>query len=239
MDLERTLRELRAATRPTMRVLPQSRPPPRVVALLPGSFDPPTIAHSALADAAGEFADLVLLVYSVRTMPKEEEAGLPLLPEGARIDSVRRLCATRPERLALALCSHGLLAEQAAAAREAFPDARLVLVMGSDKVVQLLDARWYEDRDAVLDELFTRVTVRYAVRQGDAAVEAALTRGQNARWRDRFVRLEAAADVAAVSSRLVREVIRGGRDPSALVPPAVLPVLRERLNGMPAGEPQL
>lgn len=224
------LTELRAASRPTMFVVP---PPPEAittVALLPGSFDPPTIAHAALAAAAAEDADLVVLVYSVRAIPKEERAGPPLLPERVRIEALRQLCASRPGRLAMGLCSHGLIAEQVAAARELFPTAPLTLAVGSDKIIQVLDPMWYEDRDAVLDGMLREAEVRYAVRLGEEeAVAAALARPENARWRSRFGRLNVPAEVAAVSSRSVRDLGRTGGDLRSLVPPEILQIVSEHL----------
>ncbi|HXF73868.1 MAG TPA: adenylyltransferase/cytidyltransferase family protein [Actinomycetota bacterium] len=230
------LEELRGAERPALVLLgaPAAGPGeaalegaavPGTVAILSGSFDPPTVGHLALAEAAAAEADLVLLVYSARTLPKDPGAPPPLLPEEARVEALRALAAGRPW-LRAALCSHGLLAEQARAAADRFPGARLLLAMGSDKALQLLDPRWYEDRDRTLDELFALAEVRYAVRAGDEGrVEAALAEPANARWRGRFRRLELPPGAAPVSSRAVREALRGGRPVGALVPPEVLPVL--------------
>jgi nicotinic acid mononucleotide adenylyltransferase len=192
---------------------------------LAGSFDPPTVAHVALAETVRGEADLVLLVSSVRPLPKEGPAPPPLLSDEERLEALRAVCARRPGVLP-ALCSHGLLADQVAAAAERFPGARLFLALGSDKALQLLDPRWYEDRDAVLDALFARAEVRYAVRPGDEGkVEAALRDEANARWRDRFRRVELPPEAAAAASRRVREELRRGGWPDHLVPPEVRRVL--------------
>jgi cytidyltransferase-like protein len=226
------LEELRSAERPTLLVLGEPPPRPASVALLSGSFDPPTAGHLALAEAVRAEADLVLLVYSARTLPKDPGAPPPLLPEGVRVEAARALAEGRPW-LRAALCSHGLLADQARAAAERFPGARLLLAMGSDKALQLLDPRWYEDRDRTLAELFALAEVRYAVRAGDEGrVEAALAEPGNARWRGRFRRLQLAPAAAAVSSRVVREALREGRPVGRWVPPEVLRATRRAGGGV-------
>jgi nicotinamide-nucleotide adenylyltransferase len=215
MSLEATLAELRAAAEPTLIVEADPGSPLRV-AMLPGSFDPITIAHTALAEAAAARADLVVLIYSARTVDKEEGTEPPLLKEQERIRAVRDVCAGR-EVWTLALCSHGLLVDQVDAARGRFPEAELRLVIGSDKVLQVLDPKWYGDADTALTRLFSQADVMYAVREGEAAaVQAAL--GANARWSDKFLRLDVPPEVAAISSREVRSRLREGQDVTHLVP---------------------
>ena len=228
--LSSLLEELRSAERPTLLVLGEPPPRPGTVALLSGSFDPPTVGHLALAEAVRAEADLVLLVYSARTLPKEPGTPPPLLAEEARVEAMRALAGGRPW-LRAALCSHGLLADQARAAADRFPGARLLLAMGSDKALQLLDPRWYEDRDRTLEELFALAEVRYGVRAGDEGrVEAALAEPGNARWRTRFRRVELAPGAALVSSRAVREDLREGRSVEGRVPPEVLRILERVLS---------
>src|SRR5437870_3373102 len=234
-SLHRLLGELRRHVQPRLVLRPD--PPdhePESVALVAGSFDPMTVGHVALAEAALDRADVAVFVYSIRTLPKQGEPSRPLLTEVERIDALERYCRSRT-RVLVGLCSHGLLADQVAAARLRFPRAALSLVMGSDKVLQLLDPVWYQDRDAPLARLFDQADVRYAVRAGEArAVESALA-GLPAAWRTRFTRLDVPESVAAISSRLVRERLRRGADVRALVPPEVLsflvPPAHERSGG--------
>ncbi len=219
MTLDPLLQELRGAPEPVLRLRNEMPgPDPRVLALLSGSFDPLTIGHAALAEAALNHADLVLFVYSVRTLPKEEGVPGPLLSEDERVAVLEAFSQPRPG-IEPALCSHGLLTEQVDAAAARFPSSDLALVMGSDKVRQLLDPKWYEDRELALRLLFSRARVLYAVRSGDdGVVEALLEQPQNSPWHDRFVRLDVPPEVAAVSSRLVRDGLVTGRDVTPLVP---------------------
>ncbi len=208
---EQLLEQLRATVEPTLIAGGRPETRPASIGLLSGSFDPMTVAHAALAEAASNLVDHVLLVYSVRTLPKERHAPPPLLAEPDRLDVLERFCE-RTDSTEVALCSHGLLADQVAAARKTFR-GQLRLVIGSDKALQLLDRKWYEDRDAVLDALFQEASVLYADRAGEeGAVVALLARPENRRWRERFTRLDVPPEVAAISSRLVRTLIGEGRD---------------------------
>ena len=180
-----------------------------------------------MARAAATDSELLVLVYSARTLPKDDAASPALLDETDRLESVLAWCEARG--LALGLCSHGLLADQVAAAAERFPGADLALAIGSDKLLQVLDPSWYDDRDRALDGLFERARLRYAVREGDEGIVAeALGRPDVARWLPSIERLEVPAEVATVSSRLVRDRLRAGEDVDGLVPEEIRPYLRIR-----------
>ena len=217
------VRDLRTSKVPRLEVWPPRPVSTRRIALLSGSFDPITVAHEALAAAADAEADAVLLVYSVRTLPKEGGAAGPLLGEDERLDALERFCATRG--LVAALCSHGLLADQAAGAGAAFPAASLTLVLGSDKLGQLFDRRWYEDRDAAVARLFAMASVAYAVRAGDESLVRRALAGAGA-WSRRIRALDVDPSVAAVSSREVRERARAGLPFDDLVPREEVDVVR-------------
>jgi len=216
-SFDQLLARLRRAESPTLVLTGEPATRPKSVALISGSFDPMTKAHAALVEAASGLVDLIVLVYSARTLPKEGSAPPALLSEADRLKVLERFCEAHP-RTAVGLCSHGLLAEQVMAARKRFATEALFVVMGSDKVLQLLDPKWYEARDRTLEGLFREAAVLYADRAGEeGAVEAVLKRPENALWADRFERLDAPAHVAAVSSSTVRTLIEAGTDPSDVV----------------------
>ena len=225
MDPGEALRSVRArelADALTVDGMPE--PAPGRIGLLAGSFDPPTTGHVSLAEAGLRSGlGVVILVYSVATLPKEPGAEPPLLTEDARVRALSRL-ARRPG-LAWGLTSSGLLVDQVAGARRRWPTADLTVLLGSDKVLQLLDPRWYADRDAALDRLVAEADVRFAARSGaEDLVTSLLARPQHERWAGRFTRLRVAAEVAAISSGEVRRRHRRGEDIMALVPPEVLPL---------------
>jgi nicotinic acid mononucleotide adenylyltransferase len=101
-----------------------------------------------------------------------------------------------------------------------------VFGVGSDKVLQLLDPHWYDDRTGALDRLTGLARIAYATRAGEEeAVEQALADRRNARWRHAFVPLQLDPGVAGISSRAVRAKLRAGMDVSDCVPAPVAPFL--------------
>ena len=223
LDLSRELDELRRARDPTLLILPDVAPAPPRIALLSGSFDPMTVAHAALAEATlREHAGVVLLTYSVRTILKEGPAPPALLPERDRLAALTTFCRRRAEAgwaLAVGLCSHGLLVDQIRAARARFPVAQLALAMGSDKLLQVLDPKWYADREASLEALFANASILYAVRTGEERLLTnTLRRPENAGWLGRLHRVAVPGSVAGISSRDVRDLVRLGEDATPLVP---------------------
>jgi nicotinamide-nucleotide adenylyltransferase len=179
------------------------------VGLLPGSFNPPTNAHVALAKA-GRAAGLacVYFVLAQRTVDKEQVTGVPL--------------ADRLELLAqlgegVASVEKGLYVDIAAAMRATLPEAELVFLVGHDKIVQVFDPKYYRDREAALDELFALASFLVAPR-GDAdedELAELLSRPENRRWADRVAPLALDAAYRDASSTRVR------RGESQDVPPVV------------------
>ena len=223
MDSTDVLQALRSSDRPRLVLWPESSPEPASVALLAGSFDPITVAHVAMAESVRSVADLVVLTYAVRTLPKEPGTPGPLLTERERIRVVAAVCAGRPG-LALGLCSHGLLADQVAAAAERLPGAAFVVVLGSDKLRQLFDPAWYGDRDATLGALFGAAEVRFAVRAGDD-VGAALAEAERLGHSGRIRPLEVDPLIASIAARAVRARARAGEEIGGLVPAEAVAVV--------------
>lgn len=215
-----------SADRPVLEPLGSAPPPGGRIALLAASFDPPTVAHVALADAwRAETGGDVVLVYADRTLPKESGAEGPIWDDETRLEALRRLTAAH-DGFHAARASHGLIVDQVQAARDRWPDARITVLLGSDKARQLFDPVWYGNRDAALDRLFGMARVRYAVRAGDdGIVESIVAEPANARYRERITRIVLPAGTEAVASSDVRRRLRAGRSVDDLVPPEVLPLL--------------
>jgi hypothetical protein len=108
------------------------------VGCYPGSFNPPTVAHLAIAARARDVADLarVDLVVS-RVALGKEDVDVPTLDD--RVSVLESVAATRPW-LGVRVTDDRLLADIARGYD--------VLVVGADKWAQVNDVAWYSSVEA-------------------------------------------------------------------------------------------
>ncbi len=104
-----------------------------VIAAYPGSFNPPTVAHLAIAEAARHQAgiDRVDLILSRQPLGKHHD-DMVLLEHRVRV--LEQVASSRPW-LGVVVSDNSLLAELAAGYD--------VLIMGADKWHQVSDPCWY------------------------------------------------------------------------------------------------
>jgi hypothetical protein len=124
----------------------------------PGTFDPPTVAHLAIAEAALEQGGLRAVHLVVSRAPLGKSPAVPTFDD--RVAVLEEVAATRPW-LSVRVTDRKLIAEVASGY-----DA---VIMGVDKWLQVLDSQWYggsiEARDAALAAL---PTVMLAARDGSS-----------------------------------------------------------------------
>lgn len=202
------LTSLDPAAAPTARVLPADWPAPERLAVLAGSFNPLTRAHTALAQQALRHGDVTAVAYalSVRTVNKEQVTGAGL--EDRVLTLVEHL--TRHPTQGIVLLNRGLYVDQALALRALFPDlAELAFIVGYDKLLQIFDPRYYHDRDTALAHLFTLASLLVAPRdaQGRAAVAALLDQPENRRFAASVRWLPLADRYTHLSSTQVRQAV--------------------------------
>ena len=131
-------------------------------AVFPGSFDPLTVGHLAVADAAHEQLDLaeVCMVISRDPLAKQSHAQAPL---HERLDAIRAASSSRPW-LRAAETEHQLLVDIA----QGFD----VLIVGADKAEQLSDPRFYGGSEEARDVALARLpALAVAPRPGGAVPE--------------------------------------------------------------------
>ena len=117
------------------------------VAAYPGSFNPPTVAHLAIADAARRHSgvDRVDWVVSELALGKED-VDVPVLAD--RLEVLRAVAASR-DWLGVAVTSQQLIVDVA--------QGYDVLILGADKWAQVLDPAWYGGDVAARDAALARL----------------------------------------------------------------------------------
>ena len=130
-----------------------------MIGCYPGSFDPPTVGHLAVARAALAHCDLDRLDLVLSDDPLGKPGAAPLSERVARLEAAM----SGLPRLAVRCTRSRLLAD--------ICDGYDVLVVGADKWAQLLDPAWYGSEPA-RDEAVARLPhVVVAPRSGAAVPE--------------------------------------------------------------------
>jgi nicotinic acid mononucleotide adenylyltransferase len=176
----------------------------RRVALLPAAWNPPTLAHLALADAAFDFADEVLLVLP-RVFPHKEfeHAGFDV-----RLEWLQRIAACR-EGLGVGVTRGGLFLDMARALRTA--DSRVeqvYIVCGRDAAERFIG--WPYDGEPNAIEQLREFSLLVAPRGAPFIVPDA--------YRGSIHALHLDPKLQRISSTEIRERIGRGEPWAHLVP---------------------
>jgi nicotinate-nucleotide adenylyltransferase len=192
---------------------------PHSVAVFPGAWNPPTVAHLEIARAARMQADEVIWVLP-RKFPHKgfEGAGFE-----ARARMLKALVESEPG-FSAALSEGGLYAEIAEETREFFrEDTGIALVCGRDAAERI--ATWDYGVPGVFDELLRRHRLWVAARQGEYEPPG--------RHCERIVRLPMEPYWDEVSSSEVRRRMAGGEDWRKLVPAAIAAMVQDIFERKP------
>jgi nicotinate-nucleotide adenylyltransferase len=185
---------------------------PARVALFPGTWNPPTVAHVDIARTARHHADEVIWLLP-RVLPHK---GF----EGAGFDARRGMLETLARQHAgfsAAVSDGGLYAEMASEAQDYFgSQTEISLVLGRDAAERI--AAWDYGAPGVFDEFVSRHRLLVAARSGDYEPAG--------RHRERISKLPMEASWDEVSSSEVRRRIADGEDWSALVPAAIAGIVQ-------------
>jgi nicotinate (nicotinamide) nucleotide adenylyltransferase len=186
---------------------------PRALGVFPGSFNPPTRAHVALARAALASVDEVVFVLPSE-FPHKIYEGASFAERARMLETVAALDA----RFSAATTRGGLFIEIARECREAYgPDTALWFLCGRDAAERVVD--WDYGRPGALAEQLCEYGLLVAPRQGAWRVP------DDIRDRVCFLDLEGAHD--EVSASEVRDRIRRGEPWEDLVPPELVETVRQ------------
>jgi nicotinate-nucleotide adenylyltransferase len=175
--------------------------------VLPGTFNPVTIAHLALGHSALEHVDEVVFVLP-RVLPHKPFSGASF---EERVEMLRAATAAEP-RWSIAAADGGLFVEIAEECRAAYgPAARLSFVCGRDAAERI--AGWDYGRPGVFEEMLEAFDLLVAPRQGAGADP-------------QFRELAVAGDLDAVSATQVRQRLARGEAWEHLVPAEIREMAR-------------
>ncbi len=190
----------------------QPSPQPHKVGILAGSFNPPTIAHRELAQAASACVDLIVCVVP-RVFPHKEYSGATL---EQRVEMLETAGLAIPH--SIASTSHGLFIDIARECREHFgAAARLSFICGRDAAERILD--WDYGRPGVVQEMLREFELLVAPRGGHFSPPE--------EYRHRIHALPMRSGHEEVSSTEVRERIARGDEWVHLVPEKIRERVRE------------
>jgi hypothetical protein len=136
------------------------------VGAYPGTFNPPTVAHLAIAAAAHQQGRLARLDLLVSRQPLGKDPAQP--PLERRLEVLDAIAATRPW-LGVKVTDQQLIADLAAGY-----DA---VVLGADKWLQINDPAWYAASPSSRDETLARLPRLLLVPRPPHAVPADLPAG--------------------------------------------------------------
>jgi hypothetical protein len=131
------------------------------------------------------------------------------------------LYAQRHTQVGVALVNRGLYFEQARAFRSLLgPEVELAFVVGMDKLLQILDPKYYRDRDAALQQLFALTSLIVANRGAMARTtfDELLDQPENRPYCSYISFCPLADEMADVSATMVRERLAAGGWVDELVP---------------------
>lgn len=165
----------------------------------PGSFNPPTVAHVAIAQAAIDQCNLETLTFAIskRALAKEEvdQADRPRFVD--RVAVMEQMVASH-DRFELLVTDQQLIVDIAASFD--------VVVLGADKWVQIQDPAFYGDDAAVRDQALNALPELALVPRPPFPTDGVPT-------------LDLEANVAAMIETVSSTLARGG-DRSLMVPSA-------------------
>lgn len=196
---------------PRAACVPGSSMPAGPIIVFPGSFNPPTKAHLALLRAARQYGRRhgvagVYAALSKHTVDKEQ-VERPLLLD--RIVLLEQILQRYLPQVGIMLFNRGLYVEEAQAIRATYPGVtRLYLLLGFDKIVQVFDQRYYDDRDAALHALFAQAEILVAPREdaGNAALQHLLDDASNRQFAPYVHGVALSSAYRRMSSTHIRDV---------------------------------
>ena len=185
------------------------------VAVMPASFNPPTLAHA-------ELLRLALTVPGVRSAAcLLTTRNVDKAPSGATYEQRAGMLLAEPAGYPVVLVSNAArIVDQAGALRATFPGVDFDFLVGYDTLVRVFDEAYYDEMHHELAPFFAHHRLIAANRaEADSATVAAYLREHPAAaaFATRVVQVELAAEHSSISSTSVRRRVALGGSPESLL----------------------
>ena len=190
----------------------------RRLGIFSGSFNPLTVAHIKMIEAAQEQYDLdeILLILARANVDK----GVFGLSLADRLLMLKEYTANQ-ETFSVAACSHGKFIEKIEALKPAYPSGtHFSFIVGYDTFIRLFDPKYYTDLHGALEALFDQCRFIVANRHeydGDS-VRRVMTAPDYRRYAGGIDLIELPDFYAEISSTDIRAQIQAGNSVDHLVP---------------------
>jgi nicotinic acid mononucleotide adenylyltransferase len=221
---------------PQALVVPGSPLPRGDIIVFTGSFNPPTTAHIALMKQAQSVMHShgSLRLYAAMSKLTIDKENVERPTQLDRIMLLQTLMR-RFSHAGVMLFNRGLYVEQAEGIRSSFSGIeRILFLIGFDKIVQILDPHYYDNRDAALHELFNLAELLVAPRgnAGERELNELLQQPQNQQFARYIHTLPFNPAYRDISSTHVRQEVSKGANMHD-VPREVRRFMRETLAYAP------
>ncbi|MBR5110048.1 MAG: DUF1768 domain-containing protein [Clostridia bacterium] len=195
------------------------------IAVMGGSFNPPTVAHLRLMQAGMDAIDACAGIFVptsheyVAKKMRKQHCPQDVMNENLRVEMLEsfkeqdsRIVVSQVQMLSGGI---GFDYDMLCALRQDYPDSELYFIVGSDKLYPL--PRWYR-----VNDLLNQFHILVAKRSADDIEKIKEIKPYLAEHWDAFTVFDAPEEISEISSSLFRERLRAG-DGSAreLVTPAV------------------
>ena len=198
----------------------------RKLGIFSGSFNPLTVAHIEMIEAAQKKYDLdeILLILARANVDK----GVFGLSLADRLSMLKLYAADR-EDFSVAACSHGKFIEKIEALKPVYPPGtHFSFIVGYDTFIRLFDPKYYTDLHGALEALFDQCRFIIANRQNydTDAVRQVMDNPDYQPYAGRIDLIELPDFFAEISSTDIRAQIQAGNSVDHLVPTEVQEFLK-------------
>lgn len=190
---------------------------PARIAIFPGAWNPPTVAHVAMACAALQWADEVIWILP-KSFPHKSFDGVGFERRQEMLRDLARTCSA----FSAAVSETNLHIEMAREASESCgTDAEIAVICGRDAVERI--ATWDYGRPGVFEEMLAAHPLLVASRHGEYMAASHLA--------SRVITLNLEADFNDVSSSEVRRRVEMKEAWQHLVPETLVPQVARLYGG--------